>query len=54
MYNIHHTASTPGAADAFRPSSGRRGPRALRRRRGRPPRVEAVEPVKGGRLEALR
>jgi hypothetical protein len=53
MYNIHHTASTPGAADAFRPPSRRRGPRALRRRRARLTRAEAVEPVEGGRLVAL-
>jgi hypothetical protein len=54
MYNIHHTASTPGAADAFRPRSGRGRRRALRRRRGRLSRVEAVEQVEGSRLVALR
>ena len=53
MYNIHHTASTPGAADAFRPRGGRRSARALRRRRGRP-RLEAAEPAEDGRLVALR
>ncbi len=41
MYNIFHSASAPGAADAFRPRRGRLGAR-VRRRRRRLPRVGAV------------
>ena len=54
MYNILHTAGTPGTADAFRPRGTRLlGLRPHRRRRGRLPRVETVEPVERGGLVAL-
>jgi hypothetical protein len=45
MYNIFHSASALGAADAFRPRRERLGARARRRRR-RLPRVEAVAAVR--------
>jgi hypothetical protein len=54
MYNVLHSASSPGASDAFRARPGR-GRARLRHRRGRrrvEP-VEPVEPVEGGRLVAL-
>ena len=54
MYNIFHSVGSPGASDAFRPREGRllRG-RAHRRRSGRLPEVEAVEPVEGRGRVAL-
>ena len=50
MYNILHTASTPGPADAFRPRTGRR---LFRRKRaalpdGGQPRVERGTPAGHG------
>ncbi len=46
MYNIFHTASTPGPADAFRPRAARR---LFRRRRALPegerPRTEPAPPA---------
>lgn len=54
MYNILHTASSPGTADAFRPGRKRLlGLRPHRRRGGRLPQVEPVEPVERGGLVAL-
>lgn len=54
MYNIIHSVTSPGASDAFRPRGGQRlRGRARRRRSGRPPVVEAVEPVEGRRLVAV-
>jgi hypothetical protein len=53
MYNVLHTASSPGASDAFRARAGRRRERLRLRRRGLP-RVEPVEPVEGGYRVALR
>jgi hypothetical protein len=53
MYNIEHIASSPGPRDAFRPRDGRPILRTLRRRRRRL-RTEAVEPVPGRHLVALR
>ena len=50
MYNVLHTASSPGTSDAFRARPGRRA--RLRRRRGLS-RAEPAEPVDGGRLVAL-
>lgn len=50
MYNIFHTASTPGPADAFRPRTARR---LFRRRRraladGGEPRAEPARPAERG------
>lgn len=54
MYNIFHSVGSPGASDAFRPREGRLlAGRAHRRRSGRLPGVEAVEPAAGRRRVAL-
>jgi hypothetical protein len=53
MYNVLHSASSPGPSDAFRARPGPRRQRLLLRRRRGLPRVELVEPGEGGRLEAL-
>ena len=53
MYNILHTASAPGTSDAFRPLEGSRRGRLRALIRRRPARVEAAEPVPGGRVVAL-
>lgn len=53
MYNIDHIASSPGPSDAFRQRPGHSVLRPLRRRRRRP-RPEAVDPVPGRHLVALR
>ena len=51
MYNVLHTASSPGTSDAFRAGPGRRRVR-LRHRRDRL-QVEPAGPVEDGRLVAL-
>jgi hypothetical protein len=54
VYDIFHTASSPGASDAFRarPGIGRERRSGLLRG-GRPRRAGPAEPVEGGRLVAV-
>jgi hypothetical protein len=53
MYNVLHTASAPGPADAFRSRGGRARERLRRLGRTGSLPVSAAEPAESGRLVAL-